>query len=72
MIPINSRTVDESEIVGGMAKLVEVEMWSPDQSGIKFVIIAADYDHELIAEWEFTDEQKAKEAFEDLSSKAIC
>jgi len=72
MIPINSRTVDESEIVGGMAKLVEVEMWSPDQSGIKFVIIAADYDHELIEEWEFTDEQEAKEAFDDLSSKAIC
>ncbi len=47
-------------------------MWSPDQSGIKFVIIAADYDHELIEEWEFTDEQKAKEAFDDLSSKAIC
>ncbi|MDB4701276.1 hypothetical protein OAF12_06120 [Akkermansiaceae bacterium] len=72
MIPINSRTVGESEIVGGMAKLVEVEMWSPDQSGIKFVIIAADYDHELLEEWEFTDEQKAKKAFEDLSSKAIC
>ena len=72
MIPINSRTVDESEIVGGMAKLVEVEMWSPDQSGIKFVIIAADYDHELIEEWEFSDEQKAKEAFDDLRSKAIC
>ena len=72
MIPINSRTVGESEIVGGMAKLIEVDLWSPDKSGIKFVIIAADYDHELIEEWEFTDEQEAKEAFDDLSSKAIC
>lgn len=72
MIPINSRTVGESEIVGGMAKLAEVEMWSPNKSGIKFVIIAADYNHELLEEWEFSDEQKAREAFEDLSSKAIC
>ena len=72
MIPINSRTVGESEIVGGMAKLVEVEMWSPDQSGTKFGIIAADYDHELIEEWEFTDEEKAKNAFDDLSSRAFC
>ena len=72
MIPVNRRTLKEAEIIGGIAKLVEVEMWSPDQSGIKFVIIAADYDHELLEEWEFTDEQKAKEAFEDLSSKAIC
>ena len=72
MIPINSRTVGESEIVGGMAKLVEVEMWSPDQSGIKFIITAADYHHETFEEWEFSDEQKAKEAFEDLSSKAVC
>ena len=47
-------------------------MWEPNEWGVKFVIIAADYDHELIEEWEFTDEQKAKKAFEDLSSKAIC
>jgi hypothetical protein len=72
MIPINSRTLGESEIIGGMAKLVEVDMWSPDQSGIKFVIIASDYNHDLFEEWEFSDEQKAKEAFSDLNSKAIC
>jgi hypothetical protein len=72
MIPINSRTVGESEIVGGMAKLVEVDMWSPNKSGIKFIITAADYHHETFEEWEFSDEQKAKEVFEDLSSKAIC
>ena len=72
MIPVNSRTLEEAEVIGGIAKLIEVDLWSPDQSGIKLVIIAADYDHELIEEWEFTDEQKAKEAFEDLSSKAIC
>ena len=40
--------------------------------GKDFVIIAADYDHELIEEWEFSGEQKAKDAFDDLSSKAIC
>ena len=72
MIPVNSRTLGEAEIIGGMAKLIEVDLWSPDQLGIKFVIIAADYDHELIEEWEFSDEQKAKDAFDDLSSRAIC
>ena len=72
MIPVNSRTLKEAEIIGGIAKLVEVEMWSPDQSGIKFVIIASDYNHDLFEEWEFSDEQKATEAFADLSSKTIC
>ena len=72
MIPINRRTVGESEIVGGMAKLVKVDMWSPNKSGIKFIITAANYHNGTFEEWEFTDEQKAKEAFEDLSSKAVC
>ena len=72
MIPVNSRTLKEAEIIGGIAKLVEVEMWSPDQSGIKFVIIAPDYNHDLFEEWQFSDEQKAKQAFDELSSKTIC
>ena len=72
MIPVNSRTLGEAEIIGGMAKLIKVDLWSPDQSGIKFVISAANYDHELIEEFEFFDEEKAKNAFDDLRSKAIC
>tara|TARA_B100001057_G_C22760796_1_gene915664 strand:- start:234 stop:452 length:219 start_codon:yes stop_codon:yes gene_type:complete len=72
VIPVNRRTLKEAEIIGGIAKLVEVEMWSPDQSGIKFVIIASGYNHDLFEEWEFLDEQIVKQAFDDLSSKAIC
>ena len=72
MIPVNSRTLEEAEIIGGTAKLIEVDLWSPDKSGIKYIISAENYHHETFEEWEFTNEQKAREAFEDLSSKAIC
>ena len=72
MIPVNSRTLEEAEIIGGMAKLIEVDLWSPDKSGIKYIISAANYHHKTFEEWEFPDEKKAREAFEDLSSKAIC
>ena len=56
----------------GVAKLIKIQMWEPNEWGVKLIISAADYDHELIEEWEFSDEQKAKEAFDDLRSKAIC
>ena len=72
MIAINSEILDEAEIIGGVAKLIKIQMWEPNEWGVKLIISAADYDHELIEEWEFSDEQKAKEVFEDLSSKAIC
>ncbi|MDB2640631.1 hypothetical protein N9Y63_07210 [Akkermansiaceae bacterium] len=72
MIPVNSRTLEEAEIIGGTAKLIEVDLWSPDKSEIKYIISAANYHHETFEEWEFPDEKKAREAFEDLSSKAIC
>lgn len=72
MIAINSEILDEAEIIGGVAKLIKIQMWEPNEWGVKFVIIAADYDHELIEEFEFFDEEKAKNAFDDLSSRAIC
>ena len=72
MIPVNSRTLEEAEVIGGMAKLIEVDLWSPDRSGIKFVISAANYHHETFEEWEFVDENEARGAFADLQSKAIC
>ena len=72
MIAINSEILDEAEIIGGVAKLIKIQMWEPNEWGVKLIIIAADYNHELIEECEFSDEQKAKDAFDDLSSKAIC
>ena len=72
MIPVNSRTLEEAEIIGCIAKLVEVNMWSPNQSGVKFIISATDYHHDLFEEWEFTNEDEAKRAFADLSARAIC
>ncbi len=72
MIPVNSRTLEEAEIIGGTAKLIEVDMWGPDKSGTKFIINAPDYRHERFEKWEFTDEDEARKAFADLKSKAIC
>ena len=51
MIPVNSRTLEEAEIIGGTVKLIEVDLWSPDKSGIKFVLSAANYHHETFEEW---------------------
>ena len=45
MIPLNNRTLGETEIIGGMAKLIEVQMWDPNNAGVKFIINAADYHH---------------------------
>jgi hypothetical protein len=45
MIPVNSRTLGETEIIGGMAKLIEAQMWEPKGSRTKFIINAADYHH---------------------------
>ena len=56
----------------GVAKLIKIQMQELNEWGVKLIISAANYDHELIEEWEFSDEQKAKKAFDDLSSKAIC
>ena len=72
MIAINSEILDEAEIIGGVAQLIRVQMWEPNKSGAKLIITAADYHHETFEEWEFPEEKKAKEAFEDLRSKAIC
>jgi nicotinamide mononucleotide adenylyltransferase len=72
MIPLNSRTLGETEIIGGMAKLIEVQMWDPNNAGVKFIISATDYHHDLFENWEFTNEDEAKRAFADLSARAIC
>jgi nicotinamide mononucleotide adenylyltransferase len=72
MIPLNNRTLGETEIIGGMAKLIEVQMWDPNSAGVKFIINATDYHHDLFEEWEFTNEDEAKRAFADLSARAIC
>jgi hypothetical protein len=41
-------------------------------SGVKLIISAADYHHDLFEEWEFTNEDEARKAFDDLRSKSIC
>jgi hypothetical protein len=58
MIPVNSRTLGESEIVGGMAKLIEAQF--------KFKISAVDYNGEFLHDWEFSSQEEAVEAFNDL------
>jgi hypothetical protein len=71
MIPITHTVIDEIEIIGGTAALIQVGHWKPHQEvEFKFKIIAANYNGDILQEWSFNNEEDAAEAFEDLTQKA--
>ena len=69
MIEIRHEIIDEIPILGGKAALLQVTMWEPNQneSQFKFKIAASDYNGEFLHEWQFSSQQEALEAFNDLA-----
>ena len=69
MIEASHEIIDEIPILGGKAALLQVNMWEPNQNEaqFKFKIAAVDYNGEFLHDWEFSSQQEALEAFNDLS-----
>ena len=68
MIEATHEIIDETPILGGKAALLQVTMWEPNQneSQFKFKISAVDYNGEFLHDWEFSSQEEAVEAFNDL------
>ena len=68
MIEIRQEIIDEIPILGGKAALLQVTMWKPNQneSQFKFKIAAVDYNGEFLHDWEFSSQEEAVDAFNDL------
>ena len=68
MIEASQQIIDETPILGGKAALLQVTMWEPNQneSQFKFKISAVDYNGEFLHDWEFSSQEEAVEAFNDL------
>ena len=61
---------DEVEAYGSKLALVEVTIWSPTQTELKYKLIATNFDDELVEEWDFDSKNKAKEAFREYCALA--
>ena len=68
MIEASQEIIDEIPILGGKAALLQVNMWEPNQNEaqFKFKISAVDYNGEFLHDWEFSSQEEAVEAFNDL------
>ena len=68
MIEATHEIIDETPILGGKAALLQVTMWEPNQNEaqFKFKISAVDYNGEFLHDWEFSSQEEAVEAFNDL------
>ena len=68
MIEAIHEIIDETPILGGKAALLQVTMWEPNQNEaqFKFKISAVDYNGEFLHDWEFSSQEEAVEAFNDL------
>ena len=68
MIEAIHEIIDETPILGGKAALLQVTMWEPNQneSQFKFKISTVDYNGEFLHDWEFSSQEEAVEAFNDL------
>ena len=68
MIEASQQIIDETPILGGKAALLQVNMWEPNQneSQFKFKISAVDYNGEFLHDWEFSSQEEAVDASNDL------
>ena len=72
MLEASHEIIDEVHILGGTAALLKVRLWEPiqEEAQFKFKIAASNYDQEFIRDWEFSSEEEATEAFNDLCQNA--
>ncbi|MDA7932155.1 hypothetical protein N9B42_04235 [Akkermansiaceae bacterium] len=71
MIPVRQEVLHEIDIIGGTAALIQINHWNPHREDqLKFKIICANYDGDILQEWSFNNEEDAAEAFEDLTQRA--
>ena len=70
MIPVSENILEEVDVIGGTAALIEVLLWDKEKkSQKKYRIAAANYDWDLISNYEYESLEKAQSAFIDLCSK---